>query len=228
MCWLQPDRGKRKAALPGFFGAIARHHFLAGGGAEVALSDSGIGAAALWGSARALGATPEEQIAMLPAVVRAFRGRLGVAHALSEEMKAAHPEGEPHWYLAVIGGDGAVRGGGYRERADAIAAGPLRRRGRPGLPGVQQPREHPLLLPVPASVTGSSPSGPWRQPRSWRAAAGRRQPDRDGGSHCGGGSHDRGGVAAATIGEWRQVRGTTIGDRSAGTRDGDSPFEVVD
>ena len=27
-------------------------------------------------------------------------------------MKAAHPE-EPHWYLATIGSDPAVRGGGY-------------------------------------------------------------------------------------------------------------------
>ena len=48
---------------------------------------------------------------MLPAVVRAFRGRLGNAWALAEQMKAVHPA-EPHWYLAVIGTDPSVRGGG--------------------------------------------------------------------------------------------------------------------
>ena len=35
ICWLQPNPGKRRAALPGFFGALARHHFLAGGGVEL-------------------------------------------------------------------------------------------------------------------------------------------------------------------------------------------------
>ncbi|MEI6251323.1 MAG: GNAT family N-acetyltransferase [Mycobacteriaceae bacterium] len=112
MAWLQPDAGKRSAALPGFFGAVTRHHFLAGGGVEVAGSDSGVGAAALWDPPGHWGQQPREQIAMLPAVVRAFRGRLGVARALGDQMKAAHPE-EPHWYLAMIGSDTAVRGGGY-------------------------------------------------------------------------------------------------------------------
>jgi GNAT superfamily N-acetyltransferase len=91
---------------------MARHHFLAGGGVEVALSESGTGAAALWDPPGHWGQRPGEQLAMLPAVVRAFRGRLGVARALSEEMKASHPE-EPHWYLAVIGSDATVRGGGF-------------------------------------------------------------------------------------------------------------------
>lgn len=127
--WLQPDPGKRVTVLPGFFGAIARHHFLAGGGAEVSTSESGLGAAALWDPPGRWGQHPREQLAMLPAMVRAFRGRLGVARALSEEMKAVHPE-EPHWYLAAIGSDTAVRGGGYGsalmrsrlERCDAEGA----------------------------------------------------------------------------------------------------------
>jgi ribosomal protein S18 acetylase RimI-like enzyme len=73
--------------------------------------------------------SPREQIAMAPAVLRAFRGRLGIARALGEEMKANHPE-EPHWYLAMIGSDPRVRGGGYGaalmrsrlERCDAEGA----------------------------------------------------------------------------------------------------------
>lgn len=112
ICWLQPDPRKRRAALPGFFGALARHHFLAGGGVELAASESGPGAAALWDPPGRWVQAPREQILMVPALVRAFRGRLGIARALSEEMKANHPE-EPHWYLAMIGSDPRVRGAGF-------------------------------------------------------------------------------------------------------------------
>ena len=112
ICWLQPDPRKRRAALPGVFGALARHHFLAGGGVELAASEAGAGAAALWDPPGRWVQTPREQIWMAPAVVRAFRGRLGIARALGEEMKANHPE-EPHWYLAMIGSDPRVRGAGF-------------------------------------------------------------------------------------------------------------------
>jgi len=112
ICWLQPDARKRRAALPGFFGALARHHFLAGGGVELAVSESGAGAAALWDPPGRWVQAPREQIWMAPALVRAFRGRLGIGRALGEEMKANHPE-EPHWYLAMIGSDPRVRGAGF-------------------------------------------------------------------------------------------------------------------
>lgn len=110
--WLQPDPERRAATTPGFFAAMARHHFLAGGGVEVAVSEAGIGAATLWNPPGRRGQHPLEQIAMLPAVVRAFRGRLGAARALDTVMRANHPE-EPHWYLAVIGSDPLCRGGGF-------------------------------------------------------------------------------------------------------------------
>ena len=109
MCWLQPDPGRRAAGLPGFYRAITRHHFLAGVGAEVAVGSTGIGAAALWDPPGRWQHSAREQAVMLPGLVRAFRGRLAVARALGEEMKAAHPE-EPHWYLAIIGSDPSVRG----------------------------------------------------------------------------------------------------------------------
>lgn len=48
MTWVQPDAQRRKAALPGLFGALTRHHYLAGRATEVATSDDGAGAAALW------------------------------------------------------------------------------------------------------------------------------------------------------------------------------------
>jgi ribosomal protein S18 acetylase RimI-like enzyme len=112
MNWLQPDATRRAAALPGFFGALTRHHHLAGTGVEVAVADGGVAGAALWDPPGKWEVSPREQFAMLPAVIRAFRGRLGEGRALTDQMKAVHPE-EPHWYLAVIGSDPAVRGGGY-------------------------------------------------------------------------------------------------------------------
>jgi GNAT superfamily N-acetyltransferase len=112
MAWVQPDAGRRKAALPGLFGALARYHFLSGGGAEVATSADGVGAASLWDPPGRWRHSPREQIAMLPAVFRAFRGRLAAGRTLTDLMQANHPE-EPHWYLAMIGSDPVVRGGGY-------------------------------------------------------------------------------------------------------------------
>jgi len=115
MTWLQPDAGRRSAALPGFFAALARHHFLAGAGAgagaDVAVAESGIGAAALWDPPGGWHHSPREQLAMMPAAIRAFRGHLGAGRALTEAMQAVHPE-EPHWYLAIIGSDPSVRGTG--------------------------------------------------------------------------------------------------------------------
>lgn len=112
MSWVQPDAERRKAALPGLFGALTRHHFLAGRGTEVAVSDDGVAAAALWDPPGQWSQSPREQLAMLPAVIRAFRGRLAAGRAVTDLMKANHPE-EPHWYLAVIGSDPTVRGGGF-------------------------------------------------------------------------------------------------------------------
>ncbi len=112
MAWVQPDAARRKAALPGLFSALTRHHFLAGRGTEVAASDDGVGAAALWDPPGRWTQSPREQLAMLPGVMRAFRGRLAAARTVTDMMKANHPE-EPHWYLAMIGSDPTVRGGGY-------------------------------------------------------------------------------------------------------------------
>ncbi|MBJ7366582.1 MAG: GNAT family N-acetyltransferase, partial [Thermoleophilia bacterium] len=111
MTWLQPDAGRRAAALAGFFGAMTRYHFLTGAGADVAVAESGIGAAALWDPPGGWHHSPREQLAMMPAAIRAFRGHLGAGRALTEAMQAVHPE-EPHWYLAIIGSDPSVRGSG--------------------------------------------------------------------------------------------------------------------
>lgn len=171
-CWLQPSSTRRATALPGFFAAMARHHFLPAGGVEVAVAADGIGAAAMWDPPGRAPEQARELIGLLPAVVRAFRGRIRVARALSEEMKAHHPE-EPHWYLGMIGSDPRVRGGGYGAalmrsrlaRCDAEAA--------PAYLESSNPDNIPYYLRFGFEVTGeiAMPGGGpslwpmWRQPR---------------------------------------------------------------
>ncbi|MGB2921820.1 MAG: GNAT family N-acetyltransferase, partial [Mycobacterium sp.] len=46
MRWMLPDDARRAKALPRVFGAMARHHFLAGGAAQVASRAGQVGAAA--------------------------------------------------------------------------------------------------------------------------------------------------------------------------------------
>lgn len=140
--WLQPHPGRRAATTPGFFAALARHHFLSGGGVEIATSGSGVGAAALWDPPGRWSQSPREQLPMVPALLRAFRGRLGAARALSEEMKANHPE-EPHWYLAIIGSHPDVRGGGY---AAALMRSRLERCDAEGAPAYLE-SSHPDNIP---------------------------------------------------------------------------------
>ena len=171
MMWMQPDATRRAAALAGFFGALTRYHYLAGAGVEVALSGSGVAAAALWDPPGKGEPSPREQIAMLPAVIRAFRGRLGEGRALTEQMKAVHPE-EPHWYLGIIGSDPESRGGGFghvlmNSRLDRCDA-----EGAPAYLESSNADNIPYYNRYGFDVTGEIviPDGPslwpmWRQPR---------------------------------------------------------------
>ena len=171
MTWMQPDAGRRSAALAGFFGAMTRYHFLSGGGAEVATAESGIGAAALWDPPGRWHHSSREQVAMLPAVIRAFRGHLGAGRALTEAMQAVHPE-EPHWYLAIIGSDPTVRGSGcghalMRSRLDRCDA-----EHAPAYLESSNPDNIPYYNRFGFDVTGEivMPDGPtlwpmWRGPR---------------------------------------------------------------
>lgn len=113
--WILPDDKTRAKHLRRFFGTVARHHHLAGGGAEVAREDLAIGAAALWDPPGRWKQTLWEQLMMVPSFVRGFGLRPAVGRKMGTLlglMKRHHPE-EPHWYLAVIGSDVTVRGKGY-------------------------------------------------------------------------------------------------------------------
>jgi hypothetical protein len=104
MMWMLPNNNARAKSLPCAFAIMARHHFLAGGGAEVASSDGVIGGATLWDPPGRWKMTPREEWLMKPGFIWAFRGRALVGEQVMEIMKDKHPE-EPHWYLMMIGDD---------------------------------------------------------------------------------------------------------------------------
>lgn len=112
MAWVLPEAKSRSAHLERMFAAITRHHHLASGGAEVACDGPGIGAAALWDPPNRWRHSGREQLAMMPQFLRVFGLRSGKVRDIQELMKREHPE-EPHWYLAAIGSDPAVRGKGF-------------------------------------------------------------------------------------------------------------------
>ncbi len=112
MRWMLPDDARRARALPQMFAAMTRHHFLAGESVEVASGAGVLGAAALWDPPGRWKQTPREELRMMPSFLLAIGRYVRRGQSVAELMKRNHPE-EPHWYLAVIGSDLDVRGGGF-------------------------------------------------------------------------------------------------------------------
>lgn len=110
--WILPDDARRKKYLGRLFETMTRHHHLSGGGVEVACDGPAIGAAALWDPPDGWRESGRTQLAQIPMFLRVFGAQSGRGRAVQELMKRAHPE-EPHWYLAAIGSDPAVRGKGF-------------------------------------------------------------------------------------------------------------------
>jgi hypothetical protein len=126
MKWMLPNAAQRTKALPRMFTLMTRRHFLAGGGVEVAARNGDVGAAALWDPPGRWKQSRLEELTMMPGLLWALRSRVPAARQIMELMKPVHPE-EPHWYLAVIGSDPTVRGGGFgqalmRSRLDRVDA----------------------------------------------------------------------------------------------------------
>jgi GNAT superfamily N-acetyltransferase len=110
--WEVPDDAVRKEKLHHLWTALTRHHHLAGGGVEIAAHDGTINAAAVWDPPGRWHYRRREELRMLPRLVWAFGWDLSRSAALTEAMKNTHPE-EPHWYLAIVGSDPAIRGKGF-------------------------------------------------------------------------------------------------------------------
>ncbi len=110
--WMIPDPGRRAKALPITFGAMARHHYVPGGGLDVASDGLHLAAAALWSPPGAWRTTRGQDLRMIPSFLRAVGTQVSRARQADELMKENHPE-EPHWYLGVLGSDPTFRGAGY-------------------------------------------------------------------------------------------------------------------
>lgn len=174
MMWMVPDDAKRARALPLVFGAMTRYHFLGNGAVQVAGTSGAsgtIGAAALWDPPGRWKQTPREELRMMPSFLRAMGLRVGRGMGISELMKKHHPE-EPHWYLAVIGSDPDVRGGGF---GHALMSSRLNRCDKEGAPAYLESSKEsnvPYYLRFGFEVTGEltlPDGGPtmwqmWRRP----------------------------------------------------------------
>jgi GNAT superfamily N-acetyltransferase len=112
MKWMIPDERVRRRRLPRLFAALTKHQHLDHGGVEVASSADGIGAAALWDPPDKWQPTRGAELRTAPIMLLTLGTAVLRGQAAAELMKKHHPE-EPHWYLAVIGSDPLVRGGGF-------------------------------------------------------------------------------------------------------------------
>jgi ribosomal protein S18 acetylase RimI-like enzyme len=110
--WMLPDPGRRAKGLPLSFAAVARHHFLRGGGMEIASDGPNVAAAALWSPPKRWKMPLMARLRTAPGLFRVFGSDVARARLVDELMKKNHPA-EPHWYLAVIGSDPTYRGQGY-------------------------------------------------------------------------------------------------------------------
>ncbi|MFF5211249.1 GNAT family N-acetyltransferase [Streptosporangium sp. NPDC000396] len=101
--WMLPEgRGAAK-----MFATLARHiHPVS----EAAVDDTGVIGAAVWDPPGHT-PTPWQQLRSLPSLIFAMGQRVSYGQALDEAFKKARPS-RPHWYLAHIGTDPAVRGRG--------------------------------------------------------------------------------------------------------------------
>ena len=112
MSWILPDPGRRAKGLPILFAALARHRYLAGGGAEVSADGPSVAAATLWAPPAQWSAYQSVGLRMIPALLRVFGSESARGRQVAQLMKRHHPAG-PHWYLAVIGSDPTYRAQGY-------------------------------------------------------------------------------------------------------------------
>ena len=113
MTWMLPDADLRRRKLHRVFAALTRYHHLAQGGVEVVTDTDGVmGGAALWDPPGRWRASRLSEFRAMPGLIWAFGASARRGMVVEDMMKDVHPE-EPHWYLAIIGSEPAVRGKGF-------------------------------------------------------------------------------------------------------------------
>ena len=129
--WYQPDPELRQRLLAALFGYLG--HLLPG--TEVTHDGPAVTGAAVWAApGRWLPSRPRQILALPRLLAAAGRGNwraLSERAAVAERAFArAHPE-RPHWYLAALGIDPDVHGGG---RGSALVHSGIARAARDGVP----------------------------------------------------------------------------------------------
>lgn len=172
MVWLLPDDRARRRKLHRMFASLVRHHHLSRGGVEVASTGSTIGAAALWDPPGRWQHTAGEELRAAPGLLLTFGTGVRRGMQATEVMKRAHPE-EPHWYLAVIGSDPQVRGGGFGQalmrsrldRCDAEYAPAYLESSNPDNVPYYQRFGFEITRQIVLPDAGPTLTSMWRQPR---------------------------------------------------------------
>lgn len=172
MMWMLPDPAARRRKLHRVFAALTRHHHLSRGGVEVAAVGPAVGAAALWDPPGEWRHTTVEQVRAAPGLLLAFGRALRRGQQAEELMQRNHPD-EPHWYLAVIGSDPAVRGTGQGQalmrsrldRCDAEHAPAYLESSNPANIGYYQRFGFEVTGEIVLPDGGPSLWPMWRQPR---------------------------------------------------------------
>ena len=126
--WMLPAEGSRDRRLRRYFVAELNHESLRHGAVEVACADGRVAGAAVWFPPGTWSGT---EVSALPGYLRAFGRRLVIVSQYQSVAVSAHPRGEPHWYLAVIGVDPVRQGQGV---GAALLRSRLRRCDEEGLP----------------------------------------------------------------------------------------------
>ena len=107
--WMLPVEDTRNRRLRRYFVTELRHESLRHGGVEVARDNGRIAGVAVWFPPGTWSGT---QVGALPGYLRAFGRRLGVCSRFMSVAVHAHPNEQPHWYLAIIGVDPSRKGQG--------------------------------------------------------------------------------------------------------------------
>lgn len=110
--WEVPDDTVRRDKLHHLWTALIRHHHLAGGGIEVGVGEGKIVAGSVWDPPGRWHFKRHEEVLVLARLLWAFGTNLSRSNAFIEATQEHHPS-EPHWYLAIIGSEPALRGKGF-------------------------------------------------------------------------------------------------------------------
>jgi GNAT superfamily N-acetyltransferase len=175
MLWLMPDDEARLRRLEPAFDLYLRRMWMP---KELSFTTDGLTGGACWLPPGEWHLSVPRQLAMMPGMIAAFRGRLPRALRAFNFMESRHPKA-PHYYLHVVGVDPDWQGRGL---GGALMAPILRRCDDEGLPAyleASSPRNRVLyerngfrvVEEVPLPGGGPPLARMWREPQSRSSSA---------------------------------------------------------